>query len=151
MIKKQETIINRLWRRLDECGRVAYKGFNKDESGEYYYFSDHMVIKTSEQYGAEAKSFPTVIKLMSQDTSSYKSATLNLDDLKAWKKELPKDKKDYPYIINDEIGVNISYLIDAVEFTRSNVVYYDKPNQSMYIYGKTASAAIMPIRLNRKG
>lgn len=151
MIKKQEAIINRLWRRLDKCGQSSYKGFNKDESGEYYYFSDHMVIKTSEQYGEETIAFPIDIKLMNQDTSSYKSATLNLDDLKVWKKELPKDKKGCPYIINDEIGVNISYLIDAVEFTRSNVVYYDKPNQAMYVYGETASAAIMPVRLNRKG
>lgn len=149
MTNKQKVIIDRMWRQFEnKNSRMDYIGFNKDDSGNYYYFSETMIIKTNEEYGNEAVQFDYAIKLINTDTSSYKKASLNLDELKAWKKGHKKNKYE-PYIINDEIGVNIAYLIDAIEFTKSNTVFYNKPNKAMYIYGQTSSALILPIRLNR--
>lgn len=149
MTNKQKVIIDRMWRQLTNQYHTSYIGFMKDKYENYYYLSGTMIIKTTEKYGNEASSlFDNAVTLMDADTSSYKKASLNLDELKAWKKEHKKNKYE-PYIINDEIGVNIAYLIDAIEFTKSNTVFYNKPNKAMYIYGQTSSALILPIRLNR--
>lgn len=82
---------------------------------------------------------------------------INSDDLRIFAKEhKTKETKDKPYVIkideNKYIGVNPQYLIDAVDFTGTNIINFGNISKNnlktpMFLIGQEGIALVVPVHI----
>lgn len=163
-LDKMETIkpsaksaLNRLYK--DAVRKMgSHNGFYKDYSGLWTLLDGHRIVRLVEKpvsipefstdNGREPWNTENIMKI-DIDWNYHVSCGIDLSELKAWTAAHKKDR--LPFILDDYIGFNSSYMYDALSILENPVVYLPNNNRSpIYIKGDNGDALVLPVNIGKR-
>lgn len=145
-------------KRITACGKQNKLFANYNEYGEYKAFLEgHYILCSKDSFGYDSNGLEgfKILNMFKSDYEYDMQVEIDLVDLKtATKTQVRKEVKPYVITVNDDliIGVNPFFLLDALQFCNTNVLYVTTPKQPLYMKQKDGErfGMVLPINLPKK-